>query len=258
MVAHPLGTNERIAIISDVHGNLTALETVLTHIRESGITRIFNLGDLVGKGPRSAEVVDRCREVSEVIVQGNWDALVSDCPDPERPVREWHRAQLGQARLAYLATLPGSFDFMLSGRRARIFHASQLSVHDRVHATAPREQHRAMFGNTSFTGFGQEPHIVGYGDIHAAYALNFESRTLFNAGSVGNPLDMPLACYAVLEGVFGAEEPHPWSLHFVRLPYAIEDEIAAAEASGMPDLGHYANELRTAVYRGLTPATSSI
>ena len=89
---------ERIAIISDVHGNLTALETVLAHIHASGITRIFNLGDLVGKGPRSAAVVDRCRDVSEVIVQGNWDASISEGPAPEHPVREWHRAQLGEER----------------------------------------------------------------------------------------------------------------------------------------------------------------
>lgn len=249
-MARPAGASERIAIISDVHGNLTALETVLAHIREAGIERIFNLGDLVGKGPRSAEVVDRCREVCEVTVQGNWDAAISEGPDPEQPVRQWHRARLGQDRLAYLAALPGSFDFMLSGRRARIFHASQLSVHHRVHETGTREEHRAMFNNTLFTGYGQEPQIVGYGDIHTAYARNFELRTLFNAGSVGNPLDIPLACYAVLEGTYGAEAPHPWSLHFVRLPYDIEGEIAAAGASGMPDLGHYASELRTAVYRG--------
>lgn len=248
---------ERIAVLSDVHGNLTALEAVLTHI-EAGISRIFNLGDMVGKGPRSAEVVDRCRAVCEVIVQGNWDALVSQGHDPDQPVREWHRAQLGEERLSYLAALPGSFDFMLSGRRARMFHASQLGIYDRVHETGTRQEHRAMFANTPFTGFGPEPHIVGYGDIHTAYVLNFEGRTLFNAGSVGNPLDIPLACYAVLQGTYEAEAVHPWSLHFVRVPYDIEGEIAAAEAGGMPDLGYYASELRTAVYRGRTPVSSSL
>lgn len=247
---------ERIAIISDVHGNLTALETVLAHIQEASITRIFNLGDLVGKGPRSAEVVDRCRAVCEVTVGGNWDADVSGHPDAGLPVLKWHRAQLGQERLAYLASLPGSFDFMLSGRRVRLFHASQTGVFNRVHMAGPREAHRAMFDNTNFTGFGPEPHIVGYGDLHTAYMLNFENRTLFNAGSVGNPLEIPLACYAVLQGAYGAEAALPWSINFVRLPYNIEGEIAAAQASGMPDLGHYANELRTAVYRGRTPKDS--
>lgn len=251
--------DERIAIISDVHGNLTALEAVLTHIQASGISRIFNLGDLVGKGPSSAAVVDRCRDVCEVIVQGNWDAKISEGPDVARPVRQWHRAQLRDERLAYLAALPGSFDFMISGRSARLFHASQLGIYDRVHETGTRQEHRAMFANTPFTGFGHEPLLVGYGDIHTAYALNFEGRTLFNAGSVGNPLDIPLACYAVLQGTYGAAEAvHPWSLHFVRVPYDIEGEIVAAEASGMPDLGYYASELRTAIYRGRTPPSSSL
>ncbi|WP_405730094.1 metallophosphoesterase family protein [Streptomyces sp. NBC_01537] len=51
---------ERITLISDVHGNLTALEAVLDDIDARGINRIFNLGDYVGKGPRGREVVDVC------------------------------------------------------------------------------------------------------------------------------------------------------------------------------------------------------
>jgi predicted phosphodiesterase len=250
-----LGT-DRIAIISDVHGNMTALEAVLRDISAQGITRVFNLGDLVGKGPRSAEVVDRCREVCAITVQGNWDAIVSEGPDPDNVVRQWNRSRLGEERLAYLASLPGSFDFWLSGRRARIFHASQKGIHHRVHETGTRQQHRDMFCNTDFTGFGEEPQIVGCGDVHTAYALNFENKTLFNAGSVGNPLDVTLASYAILEGRYGARETHPWSLQFVRLPYDIEAEIKVAEASGMPTLEHYKSELRTAIYRGITTAAT--
>lgn len=249
---------DRIAVISDVHGNVTALEAVLGDIRSAGIARIFNLGDLIGKGPRSAEVVDRCRAECEVTVQGNWDALVSSGPDPERPVRQWHRAQLGDERLDFLAALPGSFDFRLSGRRVRLFHASQVSPFHRVHQDAAREMHRAMFENTEFTGGGPEPDVVGYGDVHDAFALSFDNRMLFNAGSVGNPLDLPLAAYAVLEGTYGGAGVAPWSFRIVRVPYDIEAEIRIAEASGMPDVGYYANELRTAVYRGKTPPSSAI
>ena len=54
---------DRIALISDVHGNLTALEAVLADIEGRGIERIFNLGYYVGKGPRGQAVVDRSREV---------------------------------------------------------------------------------------------------------------------------------------------------------------------------------------------------
>lgn len=242
---------DRIAIISDVHGNLTALETVLADIRAQGITRIVNLGDLVGKGPRPSQVIDRCREVSEATVQGNWDALVASVPPEPYPATLWNRAEIGDERAAYLGTLPAVHDMVLSGMNVRLFHASQISVFHRVHDTAPRDDHRAMFENTEFTGEGPPPRIVGYGDIHRAYAVTFEGRTLFNAGSVGNPLDMPLASYAILEGIADSTAPAPWSLRTVRLPYDIEGEIAVAAASGMPDLEPYANELRTGQYRGM-------
>ncbi|GAB3811728.1 hypothetical protein GCM10028820_03450 [Tessaracoccus terricola] len=66
-------TLDRIALISDVHGNLTALEAVLADIAARGITRVLNLGDTAGKGPRGEAAVRRCREVCEVNVRGNWD-----------------------------------------------------------------------------------------------------------------------------------------------------------------------------------------
>lgn len=117
-----MAPSDRIALISDLHGNLQALEAVLADIEGRGITRIFNLGDLVGKGPDGAAVIDRCREFCEVTVQGNWDAKVADDGANEQHV--WHRAQIGQDRCAWLAALPGSFDFLLSGQRVRLFHAS--------------------------------------------------------------------------------------------------------------------------------------
>jgi protein phosphatase len=96
------------------------------------------------------------------------------------------------------------------------------------------------------------PDIVGYGDIHQTWSMAIKRGTLFNAGSVGNPLDVPLASYAVLEGQYGDDRPAPWSLSFVRLPYDIEAEIRVAHATDMPDLAHYVSELRTAKYRGKT------
>lgn len=63
---------DQIALISDIHGNLPALELVLADIRARGIEQIYCLGDLVGKGPNPSEVVDICQEVCTGIVQGNW------------------------------------------------------------------------------------------------------------------------------------------------------------------------------------------
>ena len=91
---------ERIALISDVHGNLTALEAVLADIDARGITRIFNLGDYVGKGHRGREVVDLCRERCEVNILGNWDDFL---PHPGREfdndaLQWWLRPARARAR----------------------------------------------------------------------------------------------------------------------------------------------------------------
>ncbi|HYF64041.1 MAG TPA: metallophosphoesterase family protein [Herpetosiphonaceae bacterium] len=240
---------DRIAVISDLHGNLTALHAALDDIRRREITRIFCLGDLIGKGPRSAEVVDLSRAVCELTVRGNWDEFILDTSTDD-PVKRWHQQQLGPERLGYLAGLPNTIEFLLSGRQVRLFHASQVSVFHRIHMDDTPERHLAMFDNTAFTGDGPPPSVVGYGDIHDAYVKNFAGHCLFNAGSVGNPLDMPLAAYAILEGRYGDAAPGPFSIQIARLPYDIEAEIRAAEELAMPDLPPYADELRTARYRG--------
>ena len=88
----------------------------------------------------------------------------------------------------------------MSGQHVRLFHASQVHEFHRVHYHHTDEQFRAMFTNTEFTGFGPTPTVVGYGDIHGTYLEADLGLTLFNAGSVGNPLDAPGAPYVILEG----------------------------------------------------------
>ena len=240
---------DKIAVISDVHGNIPALETVLADIKQRGIEQVYNLGDLVGKGPYSDQAIDRCREVCQVIVRGNWDDAVQTLEN--NPIGVWVRNQIGEERAAFLRDLPNVHDFWLSGQLVRLYHASQTSVYDRVHVSDSYEIHRAMFENTPFTGFHHpEPDVVGYGDIHSAYMLTLYDKILFNVGSVGNPLDLPLASYAILNGTLGSREPGVFSIDFVRLPYDIETVVEQARQVNVPDFEAYAVELRTAVYRG--------
>jgi protein phosphatase len=234
---------------------MPALEAVLEDIRGRGIDLIYNLGDLVGKGARSDLAIDRCREVCQHIVRGNWDdgwdeAVVNT---PRDPMVDWYYQQLGDERLSFLSTLPNVIDFWLSGKRVRLFHASQESIYKRVYPTDSYEVHRAMFTNTVFTGFDQpEPDIVGYGDIHTTYmrTLLDDHKILFNVGSVGNSLDIPLASYVILTGMFDSREGGAFSIDFIRLSYDIEREIAEAQRLSVPDAEAYAIELRTSVYRG--------
>lgn len=254
---------QRIAVLSDVHGNVTAYRAVLADIAARGITRVLNLGDVAGKGPRGSEAVALTRRHCEAVVRGNWEAYLTGDGEAFSEGQAWWRAELADEDRAWLGALPGVIDLVLSGRRIRLLHASATDEFTRLPFHHGPEQFAMMFEPTPFTADavvlgergdyaarGQAPTLVGYGDIHDAYLETEDSRTLVNVGSVGNPLDEPLACYLILEGVPDSEQEAPFSLQFVRLPYDVEAEIAVAEGLGMPETEPYARELRTAIYRG--------
>ncbi|WP_342000626.1 metallophosphatase family protein [Microbacterium sp. LWH7-1.2] len=240
---------DRIALISDIHGNLTALEAVLDDIAQRGIRRIVNLGDNVGKGPRGAAVTDRVREVCDVNLRGNWDDFIDGLSDAEPAEMRWWRDELSAEQRRWLGRLDLVHD-LLMGRRIRLFHASAQSPHVRVRRRHTDEEFDGMFGATAMTGPGPEPTVVGYGDIHDAYVESRGGRTLFNVGSVGNPLDEPTPSYVILEGALDWLEPAPFEVRFVRVPYDVDAEVAVARRVGMPKRDVWEVELRTAVYRG--------
>lgn len=244
---------DQIAIISDVHSNLPALEAVLADIAGRGIEQIYCLGDLVGKGPDSACVVDLCRERCAAVVKGNWDDKLAESGGGR--TRRWHQTQLGAERLDYLRTLPNTIDFLLSGKRVRLFHASAQDIYYRVGFWHDQNELRGMFANTPFTGFASPPpDIVGYGDIHHPYLLPVAGKTLFNVGSVGNPMDyIPLAGYVIMRGHFDSSRFGQIGTEIIRLPYDIEAALAQACAVDMPKLAEYAFELRHANHRSQMP-----
>lgn len=241
---------DRIAVISDVHGNLTALEAVLDDIAGRGIRTIINLGDNIGKGPRGAAVTERVREACAVNVRGNWDDFIGALGDDQPEDMRWWRDELSAGQRQWLGRLPLSHDLVMSGRRIRLFHASAESPHTRVRFHHTDEEFDGMFRATAMTGDGPEPTVVGYGDIHDTYLESRDGRTLFNAGSVGNPLDEPTPSYVILEGVLDAPTPAPFEVRFVRVPYDVDAEVAVAHRVGMPRSDVWEVELRTAVYRG--------
>lgn len=244
---------ERIAVISDIHGNMTALRAVLADIEARGITRIVNLGDLAGKGPDGDQVIDLCREVCEVNVRGNWDEALATVTDAAwaTPVQE----RLGPERCAWLGSLPFAYDIAFGGRRIRLLHASPQGTFHRVFQRGDDGPKLAMFDTTEHTDPDFIPDVVGYGDIHTTYIRTFRDRILFNVGSVGNPLDLTLAAYAILESAGSAPS---LSITIARVPYDIEAELRRARASGMSAYDEYAWELTTGQYRREMPAPATV
>ena len=237
---------DRIVIISDIHGNIPALEAVLSDIKNRGINRIICLGDIVGKGPDSEIAVDMIKNNCELVIKGNWDYFITECDD--NALIKWHREKLGKDRLSYLKGLQNYVEFFMSGRLIRLCHAAPDDVFHRVQFAASYEDKKTLFKDPSEEG--KESDVVGYGDIHNAYINNFQGKTLFNVGSVGNPLEITQASYGILEGEYENKESSALSIALVRVPYDIEKAIQIAIESKMPDLEAYINELRTAHYRG--------
>ena len=133
----------RVALLSDIHGNLTALEAVLADMESQGpFDQVVVAGDLVWAGPRPAEVVDAVQALNAAVIQGNTDAFFQlgsgDAPPGKRDDRfathlEWMQTKLGPARAAFLAELPFA-------HRIEPAPDQTLLV---VHAN-PRDQERAI------------------------------------------------------------------------------------------------------------------
>lgn len=232
-----------MAVLGDTHGNRTAFAAVLVDVHARNADQIIHLGDIAGKGPSGALCCDLTREHCSAVVRGNWDVFLQKPPDQLPVPSRWWRAEVGEANLAWFASLPFCHDFTMAGLNIRAYHASADSVFHRVYPTVEGEEWDALFRNTPETGDGPAPDIAIYGDIHWVWQREQEGRTIINAGSVGNPLDEPVPSYLLLD-----DDTGELRREIIRVPYDIEAELAVARAVGMPQYDFWEQELRTAVY----------
>lgn len=241
----------KIALISDIHGNIPALESVLNDINRKKADKIICLGDIVGKGPSSPEALDRCRSDCDLIIRGNWEALIYnvfhnnplDLPASAIARAHWYIKQIGPERIEFLGSLTHSYELTFSGRLIRMFHAHPIDF-SRYYSFSPLEKRLELFES----GRNPSADIAIYADIHTAYMQMLEGKTLLNIGSVGNPLDLPEASYVILEGAEGMDSGAGLNIQFVRVPYDTAKVVRTAQECGLPDLEGYIQEITTAKY----------
>ncbi|MCL2362363.1 MAG: metallophosphatase family protein [Defluviitaleaceae bacterium] len=240
----------KIAVMSDIHGNLPALEAVLDVIRKRNIDKLICLGDIIGKGPSSNEVIDICRKECDIVVKGNWDDAIvraSRKEDVSFPLGErtrWYINSITPERMEYLGSLPHSTEFYLCGKLVRLFHAHPAN-YNRYFSHSSIEQRRELFDYSDFSQEKKTADIAIYADIHSAYFQTVEGKHLINVGSVGNPLDTTQASFIILEGYEGEAS---FGVQFMRTAYDVERGIEMAKEANVPDLDGYISELRTANY----------
>ena len=234
-----------IALLSDIHANLEALDACLGHARSRGAERYALLGDFVGYGADPAWVVERARAMARdgaLVVQGNHDEAVVRGSRPSmrsdaRHSIDWTRERLDSGQLAFLAALPlTQRDGALLFVHANAWDPAQWSYIETRH-DAVRSLH-ATDSRYTFCGHMHEPmlyHLSGTGKAGefkptpgVAIPVASHRQWLVIPGSVGQPRDNnPAACYAV----FDQERAE---LIYQRVAYDHDTAAAKVRAAGLP------------------------
>jgi putative phosphoesterase len=198
---------DRVAVITDIHANLPALEAALEWIDGQGIERIYCGGDLVGYGPRPNEV---CRLIAErgiPTIYGNYDwAIARDEEDCGCAYRDPHERELGERSIAwtlantdqrskgFMRELPFDLRFELGGKRARLVHGSPRKVNEYLFEDKPSRTFERIAA-----GAGCD--LLAFGHTHKPWIREYGDVLFVNCGSVGKPKDAdPRAAFAVIEG----------------------------------------------------------
>lgn len=238
------------AVISDIHGNLEALEATLADIPE-GVDEVYCLGDVIGYGASPNECCDLVRERGIPVISGNHDLAVTD-PETDlawfNPVAaravEWTRGQITEENASFLFS------------RSRTMKAGEaLFVHGSVRdpdeyildsETAEKslwllrseypEVRLCFFGHTHVKAISPFPHDQDPVGPSEPIDLSKDGPYLVNPGSVGQPRDGDtFASYVLAEGTEpGSEQPPSIAYRFVE--YDIAGAQARIRAAGLPEI----------------------
>ncbi|MBA2632596.1 MAG: metallophosphoesterase family protein [Chloroflexi bacterium] len=233
----------RIAVLSDIHANLAALEAVRAELAD--VDETWVLGDIVGYGPEPNEVITALQEMGARSVLGNHDGAAIGGVDPSyfnpdaRAAIEWTASAIDDNARSYLATLPevrrdGDLTAVHGSPRDPIWEY----VTSRGIAAANLEHFETrlcLFGHTHLPTV----YRVAEGDVEqhlglpgATVTLTGE-RAMLNPGSVGQPRDgLPDAAYAVLE--WGGETAGSGAMTFHRVRYDIDRTQRLMRERGLP------------------------
>jgi predicted phosphodiesterase len=238
----------RIAIVSDIHGNLTALEAVLADIRREAPDLVLHGGDLADSGSSPVEVIDRVMDLGWHGVMGNTDemlvrpeSLEEFASQSKAPPTLWSavreiaastRDALGEKRLAWLLALPMARRESEHGSGFALVHASPANCWQAPAADASDEEVEEIYGSLGAP-------VVAYGHTHLPSIRNLCGRvqTLINTGSVGLSYDNDLrAAYLLID------DGKPT---IRRVEYDVEKELQVLAACGLPGAAWTAKMLRT-------------
>jgi putative phosphoesterase len=236
----------RVAVITDVHGNLPALEATLARIDALGIESVYCGGDLVGYGPHPNEVCRLIEERRIPTIYGNYDhAIGRDLEDCGCAYRDQHDRELGQRSIewtlehtnqrskAFMRGLPFEVRFELGPKRVRLVHGSPRKVNEYLFEDKPARTFERI-------AVGADCDVLVFGHTHQPWIREYAGVLFVNCGSVGKPKDGdPRAALALLE-----TDGERVTARIERVEYDTERVARQLAEAGLP--GEYAQKLLVA------------
>ena len=236
----------RIALISDVHATLVALDAVLADIDRRGVEQIVCLGDVPMFGPQPHEAMVRLRELGCPCVMGNHDDELLDLerlhenadPSPWLKWIDWCAGQLSEADLTYLRSFQPLIEISLGpGANLLCYHGSPRSNEDFIFATTPESDLEEMLhGHTATV-------MVG-GHTHIPMLRRFRDLMVVTVGAVGWPLErmpftghprfLPWAEYAIVGYMDGLLD-----IDLCRVPFDVGASNQVAFDRDMPGVAEW-------------------
>ena len=246
----------KIAIISDIHGNIDALESVLSDIKSENCTKIFCLGDIAMAGPEPSKTISKIHDLMQskdfYIIQGNTDNMLSVFSfDTYNSIREVNKVMasayladselLSVAEKDFLKNLPEKKELELYGIKILLVHGSPRKNNENIYPNLKIEEVEEMIAETN-------ANIIFCGHTHmpCGYQTN-TNQTVVNVGSVGRPFsEVPDSCYAIMDI---NEENSTYTLKHKFVKYDVEKASKKIEERGFEGAGKLAQMLLKATSR---------
>jgi putative phosphoesterase len=227
---------DRIAVITDIHANLPALEAALARIEELGIEQIYCGDDLVGYGPHPNEVCALIEERGIPTIYGNYDYAIArdldDCGcayitphDRELGQQsvEWTLAHTDERSKAFMRELPFDLRFDVGGQSVHLVHGSSRKVNEYLFEDKPASLYERLAA-------AEEADILVFGHTHKPWLHEYGGVLFVNCGSIGKPKDAdPRGALASLSAHTGGVE-----VTIERVAYDADSVAREVAAAGLP------------------------
>ncbi len=226
----------RLAVFSDIHGNIQGLRAVLADIEARGVDLVWCGGDLVGYGANPGDVVDLIQANGIPTIMGNYDdgigyfRIACGCDYPNDAAMErgqrsiaWTKANTTEAQKSYLRNLPYRLQREIEGHQVALVHGS------------PDRLNEYLFEDVADEIFAQHlettrADVLIFGHTHKPFHKVLDGKHLVNSGSAGKPKHgNPNATYVIVEVTSGGV-----SVEIIEVPYDYEGAARAIEATDLP------------------------